>query len=82
MATTQLNEREQLIELILHLPDEQITVLAKIAEKLVEDPNWTDEGITAAELVRRNQIDQAAIDAVRDEPTRPLEDVLHDLGIA
>ncbi len=55
--------------------------LTELVESLDNDPNWGDEGISAEELERRNRLDQAAIDAVRDEPTRPLEDVLRDLGI-
>jgi hypothetical protein len=46
-----------------------------------DDPNWGDEGISAVELERRNRIDQAAVDAVRGEPTEPLEDALRELGI-
>lgn len=83
MSTTtgHLTEREQLIERILRLPEEQVPTVTAFLETLTNDPNWGDEGIPAAELERRNRIDQAAIEAVRGEPTRPLEDVLRDLGI-
>jgi hypothetical protein len=81
METIQLTEREQLIERILHLPDAQLARLTELMETLEDDPNWGDEGISAAELERRNQLDIAAIEATRGEPTRPLEDVLRDLGI-
>ena len=81
MGAIQLTERERMIERILHMPDEQIVRLAELIETLDNDPNWGEEGISAAELERRNTLDQAAIEATRGEPTRPLEDVLRELGI-
>ena len=81
MGAIQWTERERMIERILHMPDEQVARLAELIEAMDDDPNWGDEGISAAELERRNRIDQAAIEATRGEPTRPLEDVLRDLGI-
>jgi hypothetical protein len=61
-------------------PDEFERVLTKVLA-LYNDPNWGDEGISTNELERRNRLDRAAIEAVRGEPTRPLEDVLRDLDI-
>ena len=81
MSVIRLSEREQLIERILRMPDERIIHLAELIETMDDDPNWGDEGISAAELERRNRIDQVAIDASRGEPGRPLEEVLLELGI-
>ena len=66
MGLVRLNEREQLIERIL---------------KLSDDPTWSDEGITLAELERRNVLDLAAVEATRGEDTVPFEDVLKQSGI-
>ena len=80
-VTNELTVRDQLIERILHIPEEQVIVVNDFLETLATDPTWSDEGISAAELERRNWIDQAAIDASRGEPGRPLEEVLQELGI-
>ena len=77
----QLTEREQLIERMLRLPADQVTAVAEFVEALASDPIWSDEGISADELERRNQLDLAAIEATRGEETSPLEDVLNELGI-
>jgi hypothetical protein len=53
--------------------------VAKIA--MGDDPAFRDEGISAEELERRNQLDLAAIEATKGEATTPLEDVLHDLDM-
>lgn len=76
MTINELTIRDQLIVRILHMPDEQIAQLAELIESIENDPNWGDEGITAAELDRRNRIDQAEIDASRGEPGIPLGDEL------
>lgn len=81
MSAVQLNKREQLIERILRMPDDQIAAAAMLLESLHDDPAWSDEGITAAELARRNVLDLAAAEATRGEPTMPLDDVLRELGI-
>jgi hypothetical protein len=81
MGIIRLTEREQLIERILRMPDEQIVELAELIESMVNDPNWGDEGISTDELERRNRLDRDAINATRGEPTKPLEDVLRDLDI-
>jgi hypothetical protein len=81
MGIVRLNEREQLIVRILRLPEEQIPMAAKLLEALPDDPNWGDEGITPAELERRNKIDLAAIAATAGEPTFTLEDVMRELNI-
>ena len=81
MSVIRLSEREQLIERILRMPDERIIHLAELIETMDDDPNWGDEGISGAELERRNRIDQDAINASRGEAGRPLEEVLLELGI-
>ena len=81
MGLVRLNEREQLIERILKLSDDQVAMAAKLLETLPDDPTWSDEGITSAELERRNALDLAAVEATRDEDTVPFEDVLKLLSI-
>jgi hypothetical protein len=53
-------EREQLIERILRLPDDQVTAVAEFVRMLGEDPVFSDEDISAEELERRNRLDLAA----------------------
>ena len=79
MSAIQLNKRERLIDLILHMPDEQIAELAELVERFANDPNWSDESISAEELERRNKLDQAAFDESQGESTRPFVDFVDEL---
>ena len=79
--TNELTIRDQLIERILHIPEEQVIVVNDFLETLATDPTWSDEGISIEELARRNKLDIAAIDAATGEPTTSLEDVMRELNI-
>lgn len=81
MGPVRLNEREQLIERILKLSDDQVAMAVKLLEALPDDPTWSDEDITPIELERRNALDLAAVEATRGEDTVSFEDVLKQLGI-
>ena len=79
--TNELTIRDQLIERILHIPEEQVIVVNDFLETLATDPTWSDESISLEELARRNKLDIAAIDAATGEPTTSLEDVMRELNI-
>ena len=79
MSVIQLTEREQLIDHILRMPDAQVAELAELAERLANNPNWSDEGISAEELERRNRLDREAFDETQDEPTRPFAEFVDEL---
>jgi hypothetical protein len=70
MGNIQLNEREQLIERILRMPDEQIAALAEFAEDLEEalDPaiieaRKSEPAITLDDYLRQSGLSRENVEA-------------------